>query len=376
MYTSGKYKARRGHNLILLIGIFLLVLMSSVLSIDMAFYFTAQNQLRTASDAASLAATDELFQSDGETPGERQTDALLAAIDLVEENLQEGVSVAAEDVVFGFIDPNTMEYNADTFSVPSGDPAYDATGGYNAVRVAVQRAEGSINTPLPTIMANILGIGQMNTLAVSTAVMEQNNQISSVTNGGLRPIYSCEAQVIAAFADGDPTDQTARIYGDHFELDGDSFAGDCPAPGSGNWGFADFTDCSSGTVGASTIADWFEFGYPGTVNVDECYSTKPGNFISGAGIPNILDNLIATQTVIMLPVNNTFNGNGSNTSVDISGFVGFVVTGYRSNGPASGRYIEGYYTDYICAQGCTSDEATAPSIGASIVDLRLAPMSN
>jgi hypothetical protein len=149
-----------------------------------------------------------------------------------------------------------------------------------------------------------------------------------------------------------------RIYGSKFLMDGSTQ--DCPVPTSGNWGFADLRDCNPGTVGASTIGDWFLNGYSGVVTAGQCYSTKPGNFISSGPVSSALDTLIKNKTVITIPLASSFNGSGSNSSVDVSGFAGFVIKSYVGNGNANNRYIEGYYTFTKCPQGgqCTVSAPT------------------
>ena len=156
------------------------------------------------------------------------------------------------------------------------------------------------------------------------------------------------------------------------EVDGVTNIPGCPQMGSGNWGFADLRNCSPDAVGSSTIGDWFAKGFPGTVNTGQCYSTNPGNFISS--ISTQLDNLISSQTIFPLPLYDSFGGGGSNTYVNVSGFVGFKITGYKDNGAQATRYIEGRFLRHTCKQGCTSGDVgtggTTP--GGSVVKIRLA----
>ena len=364
-------RAYRGSNIVLFIGVFLSILLASVMAIDLSYYYAAQNEMQTAADAAALAATQRLFENKEPASNfsAREDDVRQVASDLNGSNLP-GSTLETEDVELGFIDPATMAYDPSNFSDPNTSSDYDLTGGYNAVRVIVKRTEDS-NGPLPTIMANLLGIPSMDAVANSTAIMNQN--IASINDGGLRPVYACEAQVNQAFADGNPSNNVARIYGQQFYLDGATAISGCPTPGSGNWGFADFTECTQGAIGNSTMTDWFTNGYPGVVNAGQCYSTQPGNALSSNGVETALDNLIANQTVIALPVISTFNGNGSNTSVMVNSFTGFVITGYDAQAPADSRYIEGYFTRMVCTTGCTNG-SNAPSAGA--ITLRLAPRDN
>lgn len=363
-----------GAQILVMMGIFLVGLMISALAIDFAYYFTARNELQTASDSAALAAATELYRDITVDPTTRRKDATLEAQTYLSKN-QPNMTLDTSDVLYGFIDPTTKVYNSASFTTPSNDPNYASTGGYNAVRVLVRKTQGSSNGQLNTILANMVGIHKMDVSTGSVAMVDQT--VNTLNNAGLRPIYACQAQFNLTMQDGIPENDTVRIYGDHVEVNGDPNTAGCPAMGSGNWGFADFTDCSAGTVGASTIGDWFASGYPGSVVVGQCYSTKPGNFI--ASMTSQLDTLVSNGTVFPIPLYNSWGGNGSNTNVNVSGFAGFKITDYVAHGAQSSRYIEGHFYRYVCNSGCSSTysaNATATTTpGGSLVRLRLASSS-
>jgi Flp pilus assembly protein TadG len=359
-----------GYQIIQIMGLVLLSLMVSAFAIDFSYYYAAQNTLQTAADSAALAATTELYHSTQSDIELKLDDAWNQAQDMAAAN-QSSLVLDSDDVIFGFVDPATKVYDPATFRTPTTDPDYSTTGGYNAVRVKIRRGAGSSNSALNTIMGNMLGIRSMNTEANAVGLIDQT--VNEITDGGLRPIYACEAQFNRAMSDGNLEGHTVRIYGDHVEIDGVQNISGCPAMGSGNWGFADFTDCSSGTVGASTIRDWFANGYPGTVTSGQCYSTKPGNFISS--ISGELDTLIANQTVFPIPLYNSWSGNGSNGQVNVSGFAGFKITSYEAQGAQSGRYIEGHFYRYACNTGCSSGSDGSTTPGGAVVKLRLASKS-
>lgn len=356
-----------GFMTIQLLGLVMLSLIMSGLAIDFAFLYAAQNHLQTAADSAALAATQELYSSIAVDPDDRLADAKDAAADFVDSN-EDGLSLASDDVVFGYVNPTTKKYDRLNFKTPTLDPSYTATNGYNAVYVRVRKSEGSANSPLRTIMANLLGISHMNAEAESVALLDQG--ITSISNGGVRPIYACQAQFNRTMQDGIPQNDVVRVYGQHVEVNGVQNEAGCPTMGSGNWGFADLRNCNSNAVGSSTISDWFRSGFPGTVRAGQCYSTNPGNFIPS--IADELDDLIANQVVFPVPLYNSWSGGGSTSQVNVSGFVGFRITGYKSNGNASGRYIEGYFTRYLCNTGCTSTSVPGVTPGGAVVKIRLA----
>lgn len=368
--VSRNRAAAKGVWSIQLLGLMVISLMFSAIAIDFAYYFAAQNQLQSATDASTLAATDQLYRSDAPDPADRRSDARSSAKDYISRNLP-ALTLDPGDVTFGFVDPKTKKYDPDTYKTISNDPAYALTAGYNSVRVRLKRTADATNGPLGTVMAKMLGKNTMETGAFSVALLDRG--IASVSSG-LRPIYACQAQVDTALKDGVAENNAIRVYGDHMEVDGVGNIAGCPKPGSGNWGFADLRNCDPDAPGANNTADWFDSGFPGTVYSNQCYSTQSGNFLVNNGVENALDKLIANKTVITIPVYNTYSGGGSNTNVGVSGFVGFVITGYRSNGSASGRYIDGYFTKTVCRNECTTSN-DGSGTGGLMVKIRLASQS-
>lgn len=357
----------RGTHLIQMAGLAIIMVMISAVTIDFGYYFAAQNRLQTATDASALAAAAELYHSNSLDPDGRRIDATFMAEDYVDRN-ESGLVLDGDDIRFGFIDPATKKYNPDTFDTLSTDASYNLTGGMNAARIRLMRSEDSSNGPLQTIVGKVLGFDTMSTGAYSVAFLD--SAVSSVSTG-LRPIYACEAQVDKAVEDNIPENNVIRIYGDRMEVDGVGNLAGCPQPGSGNWGFADLRNCNPDAPGANDTASWFDAGFTGTVSTDQCYSTQSGNFISNNAVEEALDKLIAGKTIITIPIYDAYSGGGSNTRVNVSGFAGFVITGYRSNGSASGRYIEGYFTKTLCGNECGTTDETSNN-GGLIMKLRMA----
>lgn len=360
-------KAHQGYMTILTIGLTVFILLMAALSVDLGLYFTTQNQLQTAADSAVLAGASKLFSGTASTAELRQLDASDEAISYAQDNYS-GITVVNDDIQFGYIDPVTLNYNKDTFTTPSTSADYQSTGGYNAMRITV-RADEEHDSPIPTVFANLFGIHKMDTLATAVAIMD--NKIGSVVAGGLRPIYACNAQYTLAQqnaqAKGMPLySQTVQIYGDHFTLNGNSAS--CPLPGAGNWGFADFTDCDPGSPGNNLVSDWFANGYPGSIKLGQCYSTAPGNFLKSNEVKTALQTLIANKTIVLVPLISDFQGTGSNTTVKIVGYSGFVFTKVSTQGAASNWYVEGYFSNATCTTQCQGNPA---SIGGGVAKLRL-----
>lgn len=362
-----RHSHNRGGTWIITIGVIVVLLCLSALAVDMGYYFTTQNRLQTAADAAVLAGTHKLFAGTATTVELRQQDARDEAVTYGESNHPD-LAVKTEDIEFGFVDPTTLQYNSGSFTTPSTLADYKATGGFNAMRVTV-RMDDTHGGALPTIFANLFNVHKVEPFAQSVAIMD--NKIGSVVAGGLRPIYACnvqhEAAVTNAQENGMPLQtQPVRIYGDRFMLNGS--AQSCPLPGSGNWGFADFSDCDPGSPGNSTVSDWFANGYPGSIQLGQCYSTAPGNFLKSNEVKTALDNLISNQTIVLVPLISDFQGTGSQTSVTIVGYSGFVFTNVFTQGNQADWYVEGYFTNATCTTQCQGNPA---SIGGGVAKLRL-----
>jgi hypothetical protein len=357
-------------NLIQISGLMLITMMISALAIDFGYYFAEQNRLQTAADAAALAAATEMYRSGSLDPSDRLKDARYAALDYVRYN-DSDLRLANDDVKFGFIDPATKKYKPAGFTEPSFHPDYAMTDGYNGVYVQVERATGSINRPLKTIMANMFGLTSMDTSAYSVALVDQT--IHAIKDGGVRPIYACEAQIKKALEDGILENDVIRIYEDHLEVNGVADISGCPSPKSGKWGFADFSNGSF----TERMSSLFHHGYGGSLKIGESYTTQPGDFI-----PNItpqLDSLIAHETVFPIPFYHSWRG----TEITISGFVGFQLTDYKLKEKEASRYssrygaeyLEGRFMRYVCNKGCESEINGTPTIGGAVVKLRLASQS-
>ncbi len=363
-------RASRGMSLILTVLIVMVGLMVSAVAVDISMAYAGHAHLQSAADAAALAAAQELSHSDGASGSQVQADSRVQAASLVSEYNSGNNPVAIDnnsDVIFGYIDPDGGVYDENNFTTASNDPSYAYTGGYNAVRVIVRRTAGSTAGAFPTLMANLFGVDSMNVQAEAVAMMDNS---MNVVTGGLRPLYGCLAQYNAAVATGNLENQTARLYGDHHSLNGSQVAG-CADHPSGNWGFADFRDDTSGAPGNSTLGGWFADGYTdNAVEVGESYSTQPGNSIASSNVKNALQALIDNQTVISIPLINSISGSGSNTSSEVQAFTGFVITNMKTNGKQSSRYIEGYFTSAECSMTCNGGGGGS-SQGGGLFKLRL-----
>jgi hypothetical protein len=374
-----KRRAESGLNVIQLVGILFITLLVSAIPIDLGYYFAMQNRLQTAADSAALAAVAELYRSTALDPGNRLNDAKNAALVYISYNEPDS-TLGDDDIQFGFIDPGSRRYDPNNFSIPTSNPHYSMTKGFNSVFIRLDRSKNGINSPLRTIMGNFFGVFSMNAEAHSIAMMEQT--VNAIDNGGLRPILACEGQIRKAMEDGILENNLVRIYEDRLEIDGVSHIADCPPPGSGNWAFANLDDSFSGgepvDVHPKIMGEWLASGYQGRVKADNEYRTRRGDFF--AEVAPLLDSLIDNRVVFPIPFYRTWKSSGGTGSkARIAGFVGFQITGYKISKPKAARYqtnqyIEGHFQRYVCNKGCSSDNSGHFStLAGAVVKFRLAP---
>ena len=101
----------------------------------------------------------------------------------------------------------------------------------------------------------------------------------------------------------------------------------------------------SGTVGASTEAQWISTGFDQYLGLG-LYQSDPGAKFSSQNVQSALTSRIGT--VLLFPVFKTLTGQGQNAQYDIIGWIGFHLTDYTVHGNSA--TLNGYFTQYI-AQG-------------------------
>lgn len=135
------------------------------LSVDLGVVYTAKAELQAASDAAALAAANDMIQinSDGSgtaTPGEARETARSTA--LANAALGQNLTMRDEDFTVGFWDSAAGDFDPSRTGF-SSDPA-DLT----AVKVTLRR-DSLANSPVSTFFAGILGINTVDVRASSVA---------------------------------------------------------------------------------------------------------------------------------------------------------------------------------------------------------------
>ncbi|HZO08756.1 MAG TPA: pilus assembly protein TadG-related protein, partial [Myxococcota bacterium] len=125
---------------------------AAALAIDVGLVMVARTQLQNATDAAALAGAANLIDKSGPTvtltAAQNAVHSQAALNKSVAEAVPDGVAVAAADIAVGKWDFATHTFNS---SVDVSDPDE-----VNAVDVTT-RQDGIANSPVPTIMARIVG---------------------------------------------------------------------------------------------------------------------------------------------------------------------------------------------------------------------------
>ena len=134
------------------------------------------------------------------------------------------------------------------------------------------------------------------------------------------------------------------------------------APGGFN--LIDLDNDSTGTVGASTLADWITNGYGGYLDLREYYS-DPGAKWNNSSIQGALNARIGTE--LLFPVFDVLQGTGSNAEYRVIAWVGFHLTAKVAASGTTGS-ISGYFTRIIW-QGLEATGGGPPDLGVRTVIL-------
>lgn len=341
------YAKSLGQGMLQTVGLLLVTLMVGGLAVDTGFYYAETQTLHSAADASALGAVAELFKSSNPDLQGRLGEARIEAQTLALQNTNRVLNDA--DIEFGYVDPVTGAYNANTFTTPTTNSVFATTGGYNAVRVTAKAANGQANAAIPAVFTTLLG--RQNFDAAANAVAVYGGGVSGAS--GLRPVYLCQtAWDYAKQHYGDPTVPQITFYGATLQVGNTTLnqAATCGAMGPGNWGLADF-DRNNGAPGNATVKDWWDNGYSGSVNVGEDYEVQPGNPIQT--YTSTFNTLKNNGTVIQVPLYSTTSGNGSNALFRVSQIASFVITDYKTTGAQNQRYIRGYFRRTLCTSDCT-----------------------
>ena len=104
-------------------------------------------------------------------------------------------------------------------------------------------------------------------------------------------------------------------------------------------------DGSSSPNGGSTIASWITNGCACTTTAPVWLWSDPGAKFNSSGVGTALDAM--TGHILLFPVYNQSQANGSNMQYHVIAFVGFKLTGYKfngNNGTITGSFVKVSWT--------------------------------
>ncbi len=221
-----------------------MVLVLAAFAVDIGNAYANARQLSVAADAASLAAAAKVGQA---YPfGQACSAATLTSIGA------QGIAQAEATRI------NTDNARATNVGAVDSVTVACADSG-KAIEVTMANSRG-----VPTTIANVIGISQINPGSHATARYVRVPLPPTVT--GLRPWSVCDSVVQRAQLDPNKTFATA-LDNKLFGADGNAYDS-CPGISNGNWGSVDF---DGGSNPAGVLADWTANGYPNPVTIPNAH---------------------------------------------------------------------------------------------------------
>jgi hypothetical protein len=123
----------------------------------------------------------------------------------------------------------------------------------------------------------------------------------------------------------------------------------------------------SGSVGASTLADWLNTGYSEMMSIGTYYSVPSAMFNSNE-FQDAIFGKIKTGDELLFPIYRTIKKSGSNAEYEIIGWVSFVIT--KITGGGANSKVNGYFTEIVWeGVPATSSGPASPAFGVYVVSL-------
>lgn len=338
-------RKRKGAIIVLAAALLIIVLTMTAFSIDLGYIAVTKAQMRSAADAAALAAAIELPDGLGMAPTKTATgvtssaDAAAVAIAALQRNGDQSSTLirATRDVQFGQV---TWDSSTRKWTKTWGTPPYNLVG----VTVHRDGTDGSgADSRLPLLFAPAIGYQETGMTAVANAALLPGVGVKvgagSALTAGILPI---------AFDDSSWTELCAGTSDATIGVGGDNYAYD-PAtgtvsPGSDGVQEASLYPTSTGSPGnrgtvnigttnnsTSNLQRQILYGlsasdlapYGGELRTDNGPILLAGNPGISAAIKSSLSTIIGQPRLI--PIFTNLTGNGANAEYTISKFVGVRV---------------------------------------------------
>lgn len=278
--------------------------------LDVGVWFTADRKLQATTDAAALAAAQELPDS-----------TALATARALEYGGKNGGGVDADDVTY------------QTTVLPN-----------DTILVETERDE-------PGIFTRLFGIDSVEVHATAkarTGTLAAATGVAPIVVNWQHPMLQCTPP---------PCSGPTQIDLMNLHQSGSGNA-------AGAFGLINLNrNDPNGNVGASTLADWMQMGFSGEMTLGNYWQAPSTNFNNSQFLSALTERL---NTEILFPIYRTISGPGSNARYDIIGWVGFVPTSFNASGNSgvvNGSFVRVLWT------GIASTSPSQPSFGAYTVSL-------
>ena len=295
-----------------LVGLLVTVLFGFAgLAVDLGNLWASRRHLLTGTDAAALAAAQSY------------------AVD------EDGCGTVAGH----YVDENYPE------AVMTGCTVAGVGSGKGAATVAAE-------APVDFAFAGVLGVADPNVPAATTASWRSPSGVALP-----RPFALCKDHPAVVDWVASPHGQSAPFRVAYGKEDNDDCGGS-----PGNWGILDFDGASNGT---EEIERWTRFGYDDRiVHVGENLTGNPGAFSNS--LADALNDLIANDHVITIPLFDTVTESGTSATFHIYGFISARLVSYVATGPEDQRYLELRFLRMVVSGECCS---TGPDTGTYVVQI-------
>jgi Flp pilus assembly protein TadG len=298
----------RGQSLVITVVVLVSLLGMAALVLDVGSWYRAKRNLQGTADAAALAGAQALPDAPGSATGLANQYATTNAPDLATKD----VSISSN------ITPND--------------------------RISVH-----VTRPSPGFFAKVLGIDSVQvgaTAAAQSEGMAQARYVAPITVKNTHPML------------GGPG---CPCYGPENETT--LPLGKTGAPGA--FDLISLNGDPTGTVGASTLADWIANGYGDYLGLGDYFSDSGGKW-NNSTIQDALTARFGTE--LLFPVYDTLSGSGSNATYHIIAWAAFHLESVTASGTSGS--ITGYFTEVVWdGIPATTAGGGGPNLGAHTVQL-------
>jgi Flp pilus assembly protein TadG len=318
-----RFRNESGQALILSVAFGIVLLGSVALSLDVGSWFRQHRQAQTTADAAALAGAQSLPSGDTSA-------ATAAAQDYAGKNgggvdLGNGITFRSD-----FTTNDTVVVRV----------TRTAPGFFSGIDTTLVHAHAAARSAVPVSVAGAAPI-----------VVNKSHQYLTGrdVNGKTCPCFgSGEPTTIPLGKNGAP--------GSFAMVDLEAYA---PANANGVC-----TQSPNGNSGTSTVADWVLHGYNGYLQLG-CYDSRPGADFNSNNVQSAMQQ--RKNSILLFPVYDVENGQGSNAHYHVIGWAAFYVTDFDSHGNSGDVY--GYFTQVIWDGIQSSSGPGGPDYGVHSIAL-------